>query len=152
MQQSATPKRARARRHELAVTNGESSRTSRQLERQERVFALSVLSGKTVREIAAELDISAHTVLADLRCEQDRRSEELGERREVEKARAIAFYQHVIAEGLRAADGSLDAKGLFVAIRARTRIDAILGLDAPEKISVDGTLQTLVAALSEFPE
>ncbi len=145
--QSATKRhnRARARAPELTV-NGASSRTPRQLDRQERIFNLSVLGRKTVREIAAELDVSTHTVVADLRCEQERRSEELGERREIEKACAVAFYQHIAAEGMRAAESTPDIKGLDIAIRARTRIDAILGLNVktPE---VDSRLQLLVDAL-----
>jgi hypothetical protein len=142
------------------------ARTARQLERQERVFVRSVVDGLPYRAIAAELGVCLSTIVKDIRHEEERRAEELGERREVEKARAIAIYERVILEGLRLArkaDESVEyggdgagpagvaapfaslARGLDSAVRARERIDKILGVDVPTK--VDSAMEKLLQAL-----
>ncbi|TAM90621.1 hypothetical protein EPN42_05620 [bacterium] len=152
------------------IGNGKGrTRTPAQLERQERVFELSVMDGKTVRAIAAEVGISQDTVISDLRHEGQRRSDEIAERREVEKARAVSFYSHVAQEGLRLAaeaDGVEEiggsdeqpprlvskaalARGLDSAIKARERIDKILGIDAPTKVEVG--IEKLLQAFDDEP-
>jgi hypothetical protein len=144
------------------------ARTPQQLDRQEKAFKLSVEEGKTVRAIAAELHVNKDTVVEDIRCESLRRAEENAARREVDRARSIAFYERAAAEGLRLAEqsdgiesigveGGEDdppprlvskqglIRGLDSAIKARERIDKLLGLDAPIKVETD--VDKLVAAL-----
>jgi len=166
---SRTHARTPTRRPGNAKGNGKNRRTPQQLERQERVFNLSVIENKTIREIAAEESINPATVMSDLRHEEQRRADEISERRELEKARAISFYSHVAQEGLRLAaqaDGIEEigggdddekpprlvskaalARGLDSAIKARERQDKILGIDAPTKLDVG--LQLLADALNE---
>lgn len=139
------------------IGNGKGKvRTPLQLDRQERVFELSVMQGKTMRAIAAELDIACETVTLDLRCEQERRSDEIASRRDQEKARAVEFYQKIIAKalvkselydtllaeraGAKISDHSLDA-----ALKARERIDKVLGVDAPTKVELG--IQSLLDAI-----
>ncbi len=134
-------KRARPKlpRKKSGDGNGIENRTPAQLERQERVFALSVMHGQTVRQIAKLLKIDLGTVLRDIRAEEARRSEELGERREGEKARAVAFYEGVADKALRiAANPKMpgDSGRLTDALKARERIDKIIGLDAPVQMEV----------------
>lgn len=146
------------------------ARTPVQLQRQERVFDLAVVSGKSYRLIAKELGIALETVVSDMRHEEARRAEELTARRETEKARAVAFYDEVAREGMRLArrsdetvefggDGphagvaspySSLARGLDAAIKARERVDKILGLDAPTRVEVG--LQGLLDALDVPPD
>jgi|ERR1700677_1240752 len=133
------------------------ARTSAQLARQEACFKLSVVRGKTVREIASELAITQNTVVADIRCERDRRYHEDTERRDRDTTTAVGFYQEIIAMALVRADIALtilqqiaDSTGsvkedkepskrisdryLDTAIKARDRIDKLLGLEAPETV------------------
>lgn len=131
------------------------TRTPQQLERQEKAFHYSVVDGKTYREIALLLGCDKDTVTKDIRAEQERRSEEIAERREVEKARAVAFYERVIGkamvksdilDGLLLTPGSkVNDHSLEAAIKARERIDKVLGIDAPTKIDLG--VQTLLDAL-----
>jgi len=153
--QTGTPTRARA--SGTLVKPAERPRTPAQLERQERAFMLSVTQGKSVREIGAELGIDKDTVASDLRREQDRRAEELGERRENERIRAVAFYESIIGRAIAQSDrldallaagkGGFSDRSLDVAIAARTRIDKILGIEAPTRI--DPGFDVLLAALEE---
>lgn len=138
------------------------TRTAKQLARQERVFALSVLYDRSVRAISVEIGIAQSTVITDIRREQERRSVELGERREIEKVRAVAFYEGVIGRAIRKSDANdeliaraiadrtydlrMNDRALESAIKARERIDKLLGLDAPTKIDLG--LQTLLDALA----
>ncbi len=118
---------------------------------------LSVTKGKSVREIGAELGVDKDTITSDLRHEQERRAEELGERREGEKVRAVTFYESIIGRAMAQSDrndallaagkGGFSDRSLDVAIAARSRIDKLLGLDAPTR--VDTGLEMLVAALDE---
>lgn len=132
-QSGATNARTRARR-----------RTAIQLERQEKVFALRVIERKTVREVAAELSISQETVISDERCELERRSAEIEERRETEKAAHLALIDNLYRESMASkglpGTGALGAAAKAIEMRAK-----ILGLDAPTKI--DHGLQELVNAL-----
>jgi IS30 family transposase len=137
------------------------------LERQERVFALSVMAGKSARAIALEIGVDRNTVMADLRYESRRRSTELGERREYEKARAIAFYEDIerraivksdlwdeILRQVRDDDGAdvnaarktVNDRSLDIAVKARERIDKLLGLDAPTRVEIG--VQALLVAIS----
>ena len=117
--------------------NGREFRTPAQLERQECVFNLSVMHGMSVRKIASLLELDYKTVVKDLRSEEARRSEELGERREAEKARAVAYYEAIADRAIRiSADPKMpgDTARLTEALKARERIDKILGIDAPVQI------------------
>lgn len=140
-------------------SNGKERRTVIQKERQEKVF-LRHVGGETIRQIAADLRCSTATVTRDLRAEEARRADELAERRATETARAVAYYEEVardakrrgefydelLAErnGAKVSDHTLDAR-----IQARTRIDKLLGIDAPTKIEVG--VQALVDALAPKP-
>lgn len=153
------------------------ARTPQQLARQERSFILSVVEGKSVREIAAELHVDKDTIVKDIRHESERRSAELADQREVEKARSIAVYRHVIklalAKGARydqvvklitgeieidpeteeerqkkgtgGGKASVTDRTLGDIVAAQTRIDKLLGVDAPTR--VDLGLQQLIDAL-----
>lgn len=135
----------------------ERARTPAQLKRQESAFMLSVTKVKSVREIGAELGVDKDTITSDLRHEQERRAEELGERREAEQVRAISFYEGIIAAAMAKSDrldallaagkGGFSDRSLDVAIAARSRIDKLLGLEAPTR--VDTSIEMLVAALHE---
>lgn len=143
------------------------ARTARQLDRQGRIFERSVVDQVPYRSIAKEFGVCVATVVKDVRHEEARRADELGERREVEKARAIAVYERVILEGFRLAKkadetvefGGEDAgssgvaapfaslaRGLDSVVRARERIDKILGTDAPTK--TDLAMEQLLAAMA----
>ncbi|MDB5069607.1 MAG: hypothetical protein JWM87_718 [Candidatus Eremiobacteraeota bacterium] len=137
------------------------ARTAQQLERQEKAFLASVIDGKSVREIAAELGVDKDTVVSDIRHEEQRRADENAERREADKARSIAFYETVARRALRRAeisdeileqirDGAecekkVSDRSFDAALKARERIDKLIGLDAPTK--VDLGLQQLMDAL-----
>lgn len=145
----------------MAQRNGQSgttrtrARTPAQLERQEKAYALHI-EGLTYREIAEALKCDKDTVTRDIHAEWERRSSEIEERREFEKARAVNFYERVIGRamkkselydtllseraGAKVTDHTLDS-----AIKARERIDKILGIDAPTKIDLG--LEKLVQAL-----
>lgn len=153
--QAGTPTRARA--SAPLVVQAKRPRTPAQLERQEHAFSLSVMHGKSVREVAAELGCDKDTAAADIRREQDRRAEELGERRENERVRAVTFYEHIIGRAIAQSDrndallvagkGGFSDRSLDVAIAARARIDKILGLDAP--VRIDPGFDVLLAAIED---
>lgn len=138
------------------------ARTAVQLARQQKCFELSVLGGKTVREIAIELKIDKDTAARDIYAEQVRRRDENAQRVDFESARAIGFYERMIARSMKRADMAdtlmaslLDSpqcdesgekrkgvqwvsdRSLETAMKARERIDKLLGLDAPTKVEVD---------------
>ncbi len=141
-------------------------RTPRQLKRQEDVFLANVIEGKTVRALAAQFKISQETVISDIRHEEQRRADENASRRETDKARSIAFYERVGSRALKRAEVSdeilvqirdgaecekkVNDRSFEAAIKARERIDKLLGLDAPTK--VDLAVQGLVEALTAIPE
>jgi transposase-like protein len=134
-----------------ATETSSGERTPEQIERQERAFNLSVLDGLSVREIAIELKCSTNTVLEDLAHEQERWATVLDpDMVNAERIRAIAFYRHIGFEALRLAkqadgietlgdpDGDEPVRlvsksglirGFDAAIKARTRIDALLTLE-----------------------
>lgn len=117
--------------------NGRLFRTPAQLERQERVFNMSVMQGLSARKIAEILQLDSKTVIKDLRSEEARRSEELGDRREAEKARAVAFYEGIANRAISIALSPQmpgDSGRLSEALKARERIDKIIGIDAPVQI------------------
>jgi hypothetical protein len=132
------------------------ARTSKQLERQEKVFNLSVLEDKSYREISAELGIAMQTVVDDMRHEALRRADEIAARRDTELARGIAFYDRAVKKGMQLAEKSTEAfmqplaRGLDSAIKARERIDKLLGLDAPTRVDV--AVQGLVEALTTIQD
>lgn len=163
-------------------------RTPHQLDRQEKCFTLSI-EGKSYRTIAAEMKIDMKTVMTDVAAEQQRRADELGARRETEKARAVATYENVIRRAVmksevmdRIADAAMadvehareqerrrvdngerppayeeqrdfgfkcNDRTLDAILKARERIDKVLGVDAPTK--VDLGLSALLEAL-DVPE
>lgn len=149
------------RRGNRKGNNGKTRRTPQQLERQERVYLLNVVKGMTIRAIAAELGICANTVVADIKCEADRRAAELAERRETERAASVAFYDDIAARALKKSDqydtlvdqalanpelaARVTDRALDAALQARTRRDKILGLDAPTKVDIG--IQSLLDAL-----
>lgn len=117
--------------------NGKTRRTPAQLERQEKVYELSVCYGLTVRQIAATLSISLETVIADLRIEHDRREAEDPDRRARALRESVDFYTNVAREALTIAKrGRMpgDSGRLGDAIKARERIDKLYGNDSPTKI------------------
>ncbi len=155
-------------------------RTPRQLHVQNDVFLDSVLRGLTVRELGVKHDLDPKTVTRYLRAEEARRADELGAQRESERARSVATYMHLFREAMgksarydeitelalasmrgdvaRDDDGrprnatnfKFTDSAIADAIKARERIDKLLGLDAPTK--GDNALERLVDALSVFPE
>jgi len=142
--------------------NGRKKRTPAQVARQERVFDLSVLHGKTVRAIAAEVGIALATVCADLRHEENRRAEENEGRREVELARSAAVYERVIAEAFKKSamydrlvsesngQVSFSDQSLQAATKARERLDKLYGLDNPVKIDIG--IRALIDAMTDLPD
>ncbi|MGD0052333.1 MAG: hypothetical protein ABSD03_11040 [Vulcanimicrobiaceae bacterium] len=126
---------------------------------------MHVLDGKTIREIKAETGAALETIVADIRFEELRRADELAERREGEKARAIAYYENIGRRALQRAEIADDIleqirngaecekkvndRSFEAAIKARERIDKLLGLDAPTK--GDAAIEKLVEALTEIP-
>jgi len=120
-------------------------RTPAQLERQEKAYDLHI-SGKTYRQIAEILSCDKDTVTTDIRAEQQRRADEIAERREVEKARAVSLYERVIDRALKKSDiydelvmqpgAKVTDRTLEAVIHARERIDKVLGVDAPTKIDL----------------
>lgn len=128
------------------------ARTAQQLARQERVFELSVLEGKTYREIMAELGIASDTLVDDMRYEEARRADELAARRETALARSVAFYDTVKKKALNRADNPLmpgDSGRYADALKAQERIDKLQGLDAPTRVDVG--VVGLLAAITELP-
>jgi transposase len=135
-------------------------RTAAQLERQEKHFNMSVLDGLTYREIKAKTGASLETIVADIREEALRRADELGDRRESEKARSVAFYESIKVKALRKSElndkilekilagegGKVSDRSLEAALKAQERIDKIQGVDAPTK--VDLGLQQLIDAIN----
>jgi hypothetical protein len=124
-------------------------RTALQLSRQEQVFELSVLQGKTIRQISAQLEITQETVIKDLRAEEARRSEELAAQRENAQARHLGMIDHLFERSMDLrgipGTGALGAAAKAVEMRAK-----ILGLDAPTK--VDLGVQALWDALTPKDE
>jgi hypothetical protein len=151
------PKPANARKKKKLLAGngrGDGRRTPAQLARQERVFALSVIEGKTTRQIAVLEGIDRGTVIADLRHESARRAEDLKANREFEIERALSFYDEIAAmavlkskmyDGIARAGGKVVDHSLDAALKARERKDKILGIDAPTRIDVG--LATLLEAL-----
>jgi hypothetical protein len=119
------------------------ARSAKQLERQERAFALS-LDGLTHREIAAALSIDKKTAARDIAAEAQRRADELGDRRETEQAIHLARLDRLYrrAEALERVPGigALATCAKILEQRAR-----LLGLDAPTKLdsAMDGLLRAL---------
>lgn len=141
--------RATPRRRKGSGNGKDRSRkpTPLQLERQEKVYDLSI-DGYTVRQIAKVMVISQETVITDLREESKRRSAELGERRDDEKARSVAYYEKIARKAVAIATKPKmpgDSGRLADAIKARERIDKVLGIDSPTRI--DATVQGLRDAL-----
>jgi len=137
-------------------------RTPAQCERQFRAFQLSVVDSKTVREIAAELGVDKATIVSDIRHEGERRADAIAERRSNEIGRSVSVYEAIFAKAMRKsamADALVakiikgEGKGIKVsdrhldaALKARERIDRVLGLEAA--IKVDAGLNTLLDALA----
>lgn len=119
-------------------------RTAAQLQRQERVFALSVLDGRTHREIAKELGLDRGTVARDLRAEAERRSEEIAERREVEHATQLALVDNLFYRSMEMAH-TAGAGGLAAAAKALEMRSRLLGLD--QAVKLDTGLEGLLKAL-----
>jgi transposase len=119
------------------------ARSSAQLERQERAFALH-LDGLTHREIAAAMGIDKKTVARDLAAEAERRADELHDRREAEAAIHLARLDRLYrrAEALERVPGSgaLATCARVLELRAK-----VLGLDAATKVDVG--MQGLLDAL-----
>lgn len=138
--------------------NPASNPTPLQREQQEKAFYLS-LEGRSVREIAAELDLGYSTAAKYVRIEEERRQKQTDADRERNTMRAIETYETikrrafkksdridelmesaVAGENVRVTDHSLDP-----ALKAQERIDRIRGIDAPLK--VDAGIEKLVSAL-----
>lgn len=143
MEAQESPQEPSAEQKPVVQSRTTRKRTPRQLERQEKAFAMH-LDGMTYREIAAELKCDKETVQHDIHHELERRAEELAEHREVEKAHQLALvddlYKKSMANRSNAGTGALGAAGKALEMRAK-----LLGLDAPTKIDLG--LSTLVDAL-----
>jgi transposase len=167
------------KKHRLGQTGTPRARTPQQLARQDRAFHLSVVEGKSYREIAKELGCDKDTVTDDIRHESERRAAELDDAgmRQTAKAQSVAVYRHVIrlalAKGARydqvvklitgeievdpeteaerqkkgtgGGKASVTDRTLGDIVAAQTRIDKLLGVDAPTR--VDLGLQQLIDAL-----
>jgi hypothetical protein len=184
--QTAADADARAAARPRKTGNGKGRRTPQQLARQARVYDMNVLECMTIREIAAELEISTHTVESDLRAEEALRVEHLANEKESAQKRAVDTYQNIIrrarnrgfvnAELVTTLDGALEEGGvpdpedraawaeyqekkrrrkeaaqvveemLVVEIKARERIDKLLGLEAATKL--DPVVGDLVSVLT----
>lgn len=142
------PKRtSRATKPKRTVKETQRARTAAQLERQFKAFQMSVL-GKGSRAIAVELGVKDHrTILRDIHAEARRRAVELGERRETEKARSMSAYEAIMEKGIDLASRPFGERGLDSAIKARERMDKLLGLD--EAVKVDMGIQPLLDALND---
>ncbi len=139
------------------------ARTQYQLDRQSECFMLSV-EGWSIRAIAQNKSLACNTVLADIKAEQAVRADQIRERAESEKARSVSFYESVAKRAIRKAevcdrildsiasggDAKLTEKYLDTAIKARERIDKILGLDAPTKVEIG--IATLIESLIDVPD
>lgn len=153
----------------LKRNNGRTKRTLYQEARMEEMFMLH-LQGYTYRQLGEKFGCSSATICNDLRREEAKRAAELGERREHETARAVATYEDIYRRALvksemydkivsqaiepmspeellasakqqsRVTDHALEA-----ALKARERIDKILGIDSPTKVEVG--VQALLDAL-----
>lgn len=164
-------------RKKAGQTGTPRARTPQQLARQARAFQMSVVEDKSIREIAADLGVDKDTINSDIRHEGERRAAELADQRDVEKARSIAVYRHVIKlalakgerydqvvklitgeieidpdteqerqkKGTGGGKASVTDRTLGDIVAAQTRIDKLLGVDAPTK--VDLGLQQLIDAL-----
>jgi IS30 family transposase len=140
-------------------------RSDAQLERQFQAYNLNVNRGYTIRQIAQALNVGQATVHQDIKLEGERRANELGERRATEIARAVNFYENVIQRAMRRADWAdkhyaseskpkFNCRALDVAVKARERIDKIIGLDAAQRVqleSSDGSPVEIVRVLVEKP-
>jgi hypothetical protein len=138
-------------------------RTPRQLERQFRAYQLAVVEEKTVRELAEILGVAQCTVVSDIRHEAERRAEKIRADQDVEVAKSVSFYEGIIrmalqkgkiydamiARALKDQTARLQAKvndrTLDTALKARERIDKVLGIESP--IKIDTGLSTLLDAL-----
>lgn len=156
----------RARVKPLLRSNGKNRRTPYQLVRQERAFMLHI-GGNSIRKIAAALCVAKGTIVADLYAEGRRRAEELGERREFELVRAIATYELILRKSCARSDAydtllqefidgkrnglpSFNDTALKQALKARARIDRLLGLDVQQK--TDERLDAFLDALTRKNE
>jgi hypothetical protein len=124
------------------------ARTPKQIERQEQVFALSVLHGKSHRAIAATLKVNKKTVSRDIEEEAQRRADEIEHRRDVEQAMHLARIDHLYRRGLDLA-GTPGAGGLAAAGKALEMRARMLGLEkAPP---VDDFREQLLRAMEGKP-
>jgi len=128
---------------------GRSARTPMQIERQERVFKLSVLERRTVRQIAAIEKIDPKTVLSDLKQEAARRAEERAATREQDIEIHLALIDDLREQAL-AAKGIPGTGAFGAASKAIEMRGKILGLEAPLK--VDAGLADVLKALTEKGE
>jgi|SRR5579862_6183901 len=120
-------------------------RTPAQLERQARIFELHI-SGKTFREIKAELGITFDTIVSDIRHESALRAEERANVRDEDQAVQLARLDSLYSDASKRFDvpgtAALATAGKVLEMRAK-----LLGLDAPLKI--DASLALLAESLSE---
>lgn len=124
--------------------NNKGPRTPQQLERQERVFTLNVLEGKTIRQIAAIEKIDTKTVLKDIRAEAARRAEERSATREHDLEVHLAKLDDLALKALQ--DRLMPGTGAYGAVAKALEMRAkLLGLDAPTKIDVG--IKTFLDAL-----
>lgn len=109
---------------------------------------MSVVDGKTYREIAKELAISLETVVSDIRYEAQLRAEERSELREADLAVQLAMTERVYQKSMDLADRP-GVGALPTAAKAAEMRSKLLGLDAPVK--VDLGVEKLIDALNVRP-
>jgi IS30 family transposase len=138
------------------------TRNPKQLLRQEQAFMLN-LQGLSMREVSAKMGISLATIHADIQHEGERRKAENAARRKYDTARAIATYELIMRKAYDKSDlcdqllremidgklkvGSVGDNSLSVIIKARSRIDKLLGLEVPGK--TDDWMEVVIRALDE---
>jgi hypothetical protein len=115
---------------------GGTADSPRQLSIQEQAFYMSVMKNMNVRQIGEALGIDKTTAAKYIRQEEERRAAELGQGRELRKARAIAFYEGVGLEALQRAKKAFGERCYSDVIKARERIDKLEGLEAPVDVNI----------------
>jgi hypothetical protein len=133
----------RARRSKLPHTDPATDPHKR--EWQHRCHHDYVVEGLSYREISRRTGIAEHVVSNYVRMEAERRAVQREEQRAAEIDRSIAIYNDIAREYRLRMDraGSRGDEGRYV-LQARTRIDALLGLDAPIKVSEKSARAPLV--------
>lgn len=123
--------------------------TPLQLVRQEKALYLKFAENMSTRAIAKKLGVDQKTIIQDIHSEAARLHDELKGEGGLSAARgeAIAFYSHVMSEALKRAKKAFGSRCYDSALKARERIDKLLGLD--EAVKLDIGIQPLLDAIDD---